>query len=225
MSFIFIPSSGPKDWQALLADPEKQWARGYSARTLAHCWETAGGFPPEVTDVMSQNPDFRAAEPLLIFPEWRVRLPGGSRPSQNDIWVLARSTAGLLSIAVEGKAEEPFGETLADWKMNASPGKTQRLAWLASLLGLGSSIPDSIRYQLLHRAASAAIEARRFHAAHAVMLVHSFSEKCLWFEDFKAFVGLFGLKASTNKLLSTALGDGLPIHFAWVKGDLRYLNV
>jgi hypothetical protein len=222
---IFIPSSGPKDWQDLLADPEMQWASGYSARTLAHCWESAGGFPPEVTEVLSQNPAFRDAKPLLIFPEWKVTLPGGSKPSQNDIWILAKSKAGLISIAVEGKVEEPFGETLSEWKVNASPGKIQRLAWLANLLGLGSSVPDSIRYQLLHRSASAAIEAKRFGAAHALMLVHSFSEKCLWFDDFSAFVGLFGLAASTNKLLSTALGDGLPIHFAWVKGDLRYLDV
>ena len=31
MSKILTPSSGPDDWQQFLADPQKQWKRGYSA--------------------------------------------------------------------------------------------------------------------------------------------------------------------------------------------------
>jgi hypothetical protein len=38
MPRIFVPSNGPGDWRVLLAEPEKHWARRYSARTLAHCW-------------------------------------------------------------------------------------------------------------------------------------------------------------------------------------------
>jgi hypothetical protein len=33
----------------------------------------------------------------------------GSKPSQNDIFILARSDTDLVSIAVEGKVDEPFG--------------------------------------------------------------------------------------------------------------------
>jgi hypothetical protein len=33
-------SSGPQDWQALLADPVRHWRSGYSARTLAYSWES-----------------------------------------------------------------------------------------------------------------------------------------------------------------------------------------
>jgi hypothetical protein len=36
-------------------------------------------------------------------------------------------------------------------------------------------VPDAIRYQLLHRAASVVIEAERFNASYAVLPVHSFS--------------------------------------------------
>jgi hypothetical protein len=53
MPHIFVPSSGPGDWRCLLADPEKHWARRRSARTLAHCWEDADGFPPEVQAVLN----------------------------------------------------------------------------------------------------------------------------------------------------------------------------
>ncbi len=224
MSKIFVPSSGPEDWRGLLADPEKHWARQYSARTLAHCWENADGFPPEVQAVLKQNPLLATAVPLLIFPEWKVSLPGGSRSSQNDAWVLAKNETDLVSITVEGKVNEPFDRTVAEWKADASPGKERRLAFLLETLGLTSPIPDSIRYQLLHRTASAIIEAKRFGAKHAVMLVHSFSKTDAWYSDFDAFVALFGQQSSIGNLVSTSASDGLPLYFAWVHGEERFLN-
>jgi hypothetical protein len=45
---IYRRTHGPESWQELLADPQKQWVTGYSARTLAHCWEDAEGLPPEI---------------------------------------------------------------------------------------------------------------------------------------------------------------------------------
>jgi len=41
MARILTFTSGPEDWQALLADPTKHWKTGCSARTLAYCWEEA----------------------------------------------------------------------------------------------------------------------------------------------------------------------------------------
>lgn len=224
MSHIFVPSHGPGDWRSVLADPEKHWARRYSARTLAHCWEDSDGFPVEIRHVLSQNSALANAEPLLIFPEWKVSLPGGSRPSQNDVWVLARNNGTLVSIAVEGKVEEPFDKTLGEWKTDASPGKDTRLNHLTEVLGLTAPIPDWVRYQLLHRTASAVIEAERFGARHAVMLVHSFSKENLWFNDFAAFASVFGAKAEIDKLASTTARNRLPLHLGWVHGDERYLN-
>ena len=55
MSKILAFTSGPDDWKALLADPVKHWRPGYSARTLAYCWEAADGFPPEVAQALSQS--------------------------------------------------------------------------------------------------------------------------------------------------------------------------
>jgi hypothetical protein len=224
MSRIFVPSKGPDDWRPLLADPEKHWETKHSARTLAHCWEDAAGFPPEVLKVLSRNPILATAEPLLIFPEWKVPLPGGSRSSQNDIWLLAKTAAGLVSIAVEGKVEEPFGPNVGEWKHEASTGKDKRLAWLTDVLSLSAPIPDPIRYQLLHRAASAVMEAERFGAQHAAMLVHSFSKNNSGFGDFAAFAGLFSLSAVPDQLLSTSMPNGLPLHLAWIRGDMRFLN-
>jgi hypothetical protein len=168
MSKIYIPSTGPDAWRNLLADPDKHWEPKYSAYTLAHCWEAADGFPPEIIAVLNQSAMLTDLESLMIFPEWKIPLPGGNRPSQNDIWIMAKCKYGLVSITIEGKAEESFGPTIGEWKKEASPGKSERLDYLTEVLGFQKPIPDDIYYQLIHRTASAVIEAERFGAGQAV---------------------------------------------------------
>jgi hypothetical protein len=224
VSKILVPSRGPADWQALLAEPEKHWAVGYSARTLAHCWEDAEGFPAEIKAALVAAEPLQRIQPLLILPEWQVALPGGARPSQNDVWVLAKSGGDLVSIAVEGKVNEAFGPTIREWQADASSGKETRLAFLQEILGLPRPPGPDIRYQLLHRCASAVLEAQRFNARHAVMLVHSFSSEDRWFDDFSEFVALFGRTCSVGTVTSAAAKDGMPLHLGWVRGDKRYMN-
>lgn len=221
LSKIYIPTSSAEQWAQFLAEPVKHWRQGYSARTLAYSWQEAGGFPSEVDSVLASA--FPSAELLLALPEHKVPLPGSSRPSQNDIWILARSEGQLISIAVEGKVSEPFGPTVQEWQAESSPGKAERLAYLLSLLSL-SAVPDTTRYQLLHRTASAIIEAQRFNAAHAVMLVHSFSQSSEWFQDYAAFVSLMGGSAAENNMASVGSRSGVSLHLAWVRGNARYLS-
>lgn len=221
MSNIYIPTSSAKQWAQFLARPGKHWRKGYSARTLAYSWQEAVGFPSEVGEVLSSK--FPAPELLLALPEHKVPLPGGSRSSQNDIWVLARSEDKLISIAVEGKVSEPFGPTVREWQRKSSPGKAERLSYLCKLLEL-SSVSDDMHYQLLHRTASAIIEAQRFNAAHAVMLVHSFSQSSERFQDYKAFVGLMGGSAEENGIASVGTRSGVSLHLAWVCGNASYLS-
>lgn len=221
MSRIYIPTSNAEQWAQFLAEPIKHWRQGFSARTLAYSWQEAGSFPAEVESALASR--FPSAELLLAFPEHKVSLPGGSRPSQNDIWVLARSEGQLISIAVEGKVSEPFGPTVQEWQMEPSSGKGERLAYLLSLLGL-SSVPETMRYQLLHRTASAIIEAQRFNAAHAVMLVHSFSQSSEWFQDYASFVSLMGGRAEEGSIVSVGSRSGIALHFVWVRGNANYLS-
>lgn len=104
------------------------------------------------------------------------------------------------------------------------PGKLQRLAYLADVLGLSQPVPDEIYYQLLHRTASALIEAERFQATQSVMLVHSFSPSNRWFEEFKAFVALYGVEAEMGKLITVGAKNGTPLHLAWIHRDERFLG-
>ncbi len=225
MKKIFVPTANLEDWRKLLAKPENHWRQGYSARSLASCWEEANGIPEDVIAVISQAPSLATIETLIAIPEHKVPLPGGERSSQNDCWVLARTANDLVSIAVEGKVSEPFGPTMGEWSKDASPGKTERLFYLCSQLGLNIDLPENIRYQLLHRTASAVIEAKRFHANQAVMVIHSFSQTAKWFDDYKAFASLFGANAGMNSIVSAGNPGGINLYLAWVCGNERYLKM
>lgn len=78
--------------------------------------------------------------------------------------------------------------------------------------------------KLLHRSASAVIEAKRFGAPHAVMLVHSFSQSHQWFEDYAAFAALLGVKVAVNRVVSVGQRGGVELHLGWVCGDAKYLS-
>ena len=123
MPKILIPANSPEDWSQFLAEPEKQWKSGYSARSLAYCWQEADGIPEDVQKVLAQVPSLKRLKTILAIPEHKVSLPGGSRASQNDVWVLAETPNGIVSIAVEGKVSEPFGPTIEEWIKNKTPGK------------------------------------------------------------------------------------------------------
>lgn len=223
MGNVYIQATSADDWAQYLADPVKHWRTGYSAKTLAHCWQDANGFPIEVNGALATSDAFRGAVPLIVIPEHKVPLPGRATASQNDIWVLAKSGSQLVSIAVEGKVAEPFGDTVADWKRKDSAGKAARLQFLTEKLGLANA-PDTIRYQLMHRTASALIEAARFNAMHALMLVHSFSPTQKWFTDFRSFANLYGIDPKPNQIYQACERDGITLHLGWVCGNQEYLR-
>jgi len=226
LSKIYIPSTKPEDWQSLLADPEKQWRSGYSAKALAYCWQMAEGFPNCIKKTFEKsNIDlFHDLEILLAIPEHKVSLPGGRAASQNDLFVLAKSHGQFISIAVEGKVSEPFGGIVSKWLKNPSPGRKKRLEFLCTELGLSVTDVSNIRYQLLHRTVSAILEAKKFNAPNAMMLVHSFSQADEWFENYALFVALFGIDAKMNRIHSAGKVGDIHLYLGWVKGDLKYLQ-
>ena len=225
MPKFYAPADNAADWQKLLAKPDLHWKTGYSARSIAYSWTEAQGFPTEVKTVLesSEATSLHDLEFLIGIPEHEVPLPGGHRPSQNDVFVLAKGSDGLVSIAVEGKVAEAFDKPVDIRFANPTPGESTRLEFLLELLQLDRAAVGGIGYQLLHRTASAVLEAKRFGARHAVMLVHSFSQELMHFEDYAAFAGLFGQSAETNSVTETRRLDGITLHLGWVVGDAAYL--
>jgi hypothetical protein len=196
---FLIPTTGPDSWRALLAEPDKHWKPGRSAWLLAHRWESAEGFPDEIGSALASSDAaaLQGMEFLIGLPEWKTPLPGGSRPSQTDLLVLARNgTGSLVIIGVEGKVDEPFGPTVNEWEAEATPGRLTRLAFLCDRLGIDAESAGELRYQLLHRTVAAMLEAERFDADAAVMLVHSFDLERTGHDDYRRFLGACGAESS-----------------------------
>ena len=222
MSKILIPSSGPDAWQKFLAKPNLQWVTGYSARTLAYSWEAASGLPPEIADLT--NAAFGPGALLFAIPEHKTALPGGKRESQSDVFALVRHESGLATYTIEGKVDEPFGPTMDEWMLDASDGKRERLDFILGLLGI-AHCPGDIRYQLLHRKASALVEAERFDAKLAGMIVHSFSPESRWREEFDRFVSLIGLVYNEEEPLRLEVPSGKTLMLGWASGDQIFRSV
>ncbi|WP_342615447.1 DUF6946 family protein [Peribacillus frigoritolerans] len=219
MGKFFVPSKGAMSWRECLADSEKQWKIGYSAYSLANCWEDANNLPFCIEKVFKQSklPLFNNVEVLYGFPEYKVPLPGGNASSQNDLYVLAKANNELLTIMVEGKVSEPFGETIDSWLGdNPSEGKRTRLEYLLYQLGLDKESVLNQRYQLIHRAASTLLEARKVNANNSLMLVHSFSDAGKWFEDYAEFVKLFHLSPKKDGIVGPVQVNGIDLYFGWV---------
>ncbi|WP_071547148.1 DUF6946 family protein [Pseudodesulfovibrio hydrargyri] len=225
LSSFYVPSKGPDDWRQFLADPVKQWKTGYSAKELAYSWEMSKGFPAEIQAVLNTQSVFQNLEILFAVPEYQVSLPGGSRPSQNDLFVMARNDDELVVIMIEGKAYESFGPTLGEWRANGSEGKLRRLAYLQEVLQLDGVLADEVRYQLLHRTASPLIVAEQFHATSAIMLVHSFSEENEWFNDYSAFLDLYGVQAQMGVLQEAFRGSNVKLYCGWAKGVSKVMSI
>jgi hypothetical protein len=226
MTKIYIPSGGPDSWQQFLAEPEKQWRTGYSARSLAYSWEEANGFPAEIQAAIEASgvDELRGLDPLMVIPEHKVPLPGGVRESQNDAFVLASNGKGLVSMTIEGKVEEPFGPSVTKWGPDSSRGKRKRFDYLVDLLELQGTDLSQVYYQLMHRTASAIIEAQRFHADTAVMLVHSFSQLHTWFAEFCAFAEHLGVAPELNRVYGCGRRSGIDLYIGWVVGNAEYLK-
>ncbi len=80
-----VPTRGPADWQAYLADPEKHWKDGRSAKMLAEAREGAlPDLPPEVRRALAGT-TFESFRPHLAVPEYCVELSGRDRTSRSTL--------------------------------------------------------------------------------------------------------------------------------------------
>ncbi len=196
--------------------------------TAAACWEDSQPqFPSEITQVLdgSGDPAITGLELLIALPEWEVDLPGGNTASQTDILAIARNQSELVILGVEAKVDEAFGPTLEEKKSGATQGQLDRIFYLERELGRTVPFEDHIRYQLLHRTISALLTARAFHAATAVMLVHSFSPASKWREDFEAFCQALGCASVTQDMREVAGINGPRLLLGWCKGNEKFLDV
>lgn len=177
------------DWHRL-GKPKRayHWADGRSAKELARAWVSvrSPALPTEVDAILAAHPDFGPLTEWAAEPE--ARLPFDSFPGEPrnaDLLLVGRDGHGPVLIAVEGKADEPFGETVADalaaalerWLDSPNSKGVARIEQLARALlppRDGGVKVGRLRYQLLTATAGALVAAQRLGIDRTLMLVHEF---------------------------------------------------
>jgi hypothetical protein len=212
----------PEDIIPYLVAQEYHWAEGYSAYELSYRWIEAGAIPVSVDSVLSQSPDLRGIRLINGFFEFQVGLNTRGHASQTDLMAFVDTENGAALLAVEGKVKEGFGLSVGTW--NKTLGKDDRIWSLCDLLGLfyDDLAYLNVKYQLVHRTASAVLEAQRRGIHRAVMLVHSFDPSNSHFRDFHCFSDLFGSAVKEPDQISEfKTVGGVELSFAWVADPIR----
>ena len=178
------------DWGERAGPKRKdQWQADRSAMEAARSWlaVAAPALPVKVQAVLDSHPAFGVVESWEAEPEARLPFddfPG--EPRNADLAVFARDQYGDFLLAVEAKADEPFGETVADALAAAVERKVQnprsngvtRIEKLATaLLGPRRTREPSLgslRYQLLTATAGALRAGEIRGAKRVVVLVQEF---------------------------------------------------
>jgi hypothetical protein len=195
--------------------------------TAAAAWEAAAdALPPEIAALLDSSSDEHLQEQRLLvaIPEWQVPLEGGETTSNTDVLAICRNGVGLCVVAVEAKVLEDFGPLLAEKRKGASSGQLARLSYLHTLLKI-EHFEDTIRYQLLHRTASALLTAQQFHAESAVMLVHAFDCPPERQKDFSAFVTALRAEEIGPSVYRAVSFAGPRLYLAWCNGDRQFREV
>jgi len=209
--FAGKPLGNPQDARAYLTDPIKHWRPEYSAFELATAWLGGDDVPPKVHSLLRIA--FTDYEVVEGFFEKQTKLDDLGRASQTDLLLLLRVPTGLAVVGVEGKAKESFGPLVSEWT-----GDQRRLAGLCNRLDLEPVSVQDLRYQLLHRTVAALLEAKRYGAGDAMMLVHSFDPEDASLGDYRAFAERLGLSdAEPDKLTNPKRLDGITLRLGWVK--------
>lgn len=180
------PIRSVEEW-GVEARPAKadHWQDERSAKELAKAWISGSG-PAALVSLLDRDPataglriEHVVAEAQTAFDRW----PGGKR--NHDLLVTGETQGGSITIGMEGKADEAFGQTLKSYA-----AASQRLidqgavtnahlsldALTTALVGVTSSMAPELmrlRYQLFSGVAGTLAAAER-HSAQAAFVVHEF---------------------------------------------------
>ncbi|MBF0190046.1 MAG: hypothetical protein HQL99_02730 [Magnetococcales bacterium] len=215
----FEPIQSSEDWPRI--------AR--TKQALLKKWTNSIGFPTCIKNVIEKsvlnNYQYHSA-----VVKYKIGLGSEGTQPEVDLLVLANkknSTKESIVIVVvldDGKDME----IVQDWlsKQNDNQNNESRTDRLEKLYeSLDQKIVDkndqSIRYLLLHRTASALIEAERFEASSAVVLIHSFSQSNKHFEDFNTFLDPFNKQ--TNNVVYVGKRKDIDLYLAWVTEEPEFL--
>jgi hypothetical protein len=219
---IHVPLREPEDIIPHLG-AKHHWREGRSAKSLVDQWWRANALPASVIDVLAQATEWQGATLVDAFAERCTNLEDG-RPShsQSDMLAIVAIGEKLGLLCIEGKVDEGFDKLVEEWLSDNSVGKQSRLKRLCSALNLNSDRVGHLRYQLLHRTVSGALEASRYRSKQAFMLVQSWSTSADSWEDFSEFSEALGIgPVSVGRPSRPFLVNGIRMRIAWSDESIR----
>lgn len=222
ISRVHVPLLQPEDVIPHLGKGELHWRDGYSAKAVCERWFPANEIPPSVRSVLDQAEEYRDAELIDAWLERSTHLPWGrGNPSQTDLLAVLGLGDELAVLGVEAKVKESFGPYVRDWLAEGGDNRAERLRGLCGLLELDASAVLDLRYQLLHRTAAAVLEAKRYRARHAAMIVQSFCADRTGLGDFREFAKAAGLGSVDADAISTPKrADGISLRIGWAADSI-----
>jgi hypothetical protein len=189
------PIQNFNDWEKHGMPPERklqQFKPGRSAYELAVLYTATGRptIPTELRCILDSHEDTEGMVIEAGKVERETPLPHSTKGNRcHDLSFDGSLSPRELFVSIEGKADEPFGDTVANELRKAlrrpATDFPQRLEWLTqSLLGVPAfkdpqrknSNPaiQSVGYQLLAGVAATLLEARNRGARGAIFVVHEF---------------------------------------------------
>jgi len=157
---------------------------------LARAWFRAGrlAVPQELSELLSSSPRLELLEFERAVPELVTGLPERGEGRNHDLWLLGRTPQEQVTVCVEAKADEPFGDkSIGEYLRYALQRRTngettrapERIEALFRMVDTASpSLMETpwaeIPYQLLTAICGTAIQARSDQSRLAVLVVHVF---------------------------------------------------
>jgi Domain of unknown function (DUF6946) len=176
------------DWAAFAAPAKPEhWKPLYSAYELARLWLSDAGLAA-LRSVLDLVPATSGFAPEQGIAEAQTRFDQFSGPRSHDLLLIGSAAGGRTVVGIEGKVNETFGQTLAEYDRAArrtsargeSTDASERLDNLTNALG-GWFLPDededetrlrSLRFQLFSALAGTIAAAGEERATQAVLCVH-----------------------------------------------------
>lgn len=245
------PEGKPIDKWDAWARPKSDyhWKRGRSAMELARAWfrTPKSCCPEEITALLESNPATRGLTFKRGRPEHVTVLPERGEGRNHDLWLLGATAQSKMTVCIEAKADEPFGERLGKQiqtarKRQPNTRVAERARALLRILFGKECNPEGapwreLRYQLITAAAGTLIQAQVDGSAAGVLVIHEFHSNHTGPEhlaanqaDLEAFVAL--LHPGTTEIVagqllgpiqvpaSTLIPGGMPLYLGKAVTDL-----
>ncbi len=206
-------------------------------------WRGVKSVLPEPLNYVLRNSGIevlRGLRPESVVAEHAVFLDTLSTPSRTDIMAFcSNGDNNRVVVAVEAKSRESFSDRIFRWIRTADRSvsaqqeklfdisngiverKQRRLDFLNQVLGTQVYANSELRYQLMHRTASAILEARNLRAKAAIVVIQSFFPSVENLFDFSDFLDALNVSGATkNRVLGpyfASFTKSIPIYFLYLQ--------